>query len=417
MEEADMSKAVYVLHEDGTPLMPTTPAKARHLLEAGRAVMAKRAPFTIQLTVPSGKKTQPLNAGIDLGTAHVGVSVIGDTQEVFTGEFRLRTDISKLLTGRRKFRRTRRSRNTRYRQPRFLNRRRGEGWLPPSIQAKVDETLRVIRLMLEILPIEHWAFEIANFDLHKIVNPNVEGEGYQQGEQYGFWNVREYVLWRDRHTCQACKRTSGDPILTVHHIRQRKDVGSDRPENLITLCKTCHRAHHNGTKPLKLKAPVTLRDATQLNILKAYVMRATTDLSRSVTFGYITKAKRHELGLPKTHLNDAFVIAGGADQARASVSYLGVFSRRQNRKLFKGVRSHIRNTIPSARGFRRGDRVKLEDGREGFIYGLRSSGYFDVRRLDGEVVSHSVSWKRLQRIEIARTLRIEANMAEEQVSL
>lgn len=412
-----MSRPVYVLHQDGTPLMPTTPAKARHLLEAGRAVVAKRAPFTIQLTVPSGKNTRPLRAGVDLGTGHVGVSVVSDTREVFAGEFKLRTDISKLLTKRRRFRRTRRSRKTRYRQARFLNRRRGEGWLPPSIQAKVDETLRVVRLVSEILPIKHWTFEIANFDLHKIVNPDVEGEGYQQGQQYGFLNVREYVLWRDERTCQGCKGKSGDPILTTHHIRQRKEVGSDRPENLITLCKTCHRAHHDGTKPLKLKAPETLRDATQLNILKANVMQATIDLSRSVTFGYITKAKRSELGLPKNHLNDAFVIAGGIDQERAAISYLGIFARRQNRKLYKGDRSHIGNTIPSAKGFRRGDRVTLDDGREGFICGLRSSGYFDVRRLNGEVISHSISWKKLQQIESAQTLRIEANVMEKQVAL
>jgi hypothetical protein len=194
--------------------------------------------------------------------------------------------------------------------------------------------------------------------------------------------------------------------LTVHHIRQRKDVGSDRPANLITLCLTCHRKHHNGP-PLDLKAPGSLRDATQLNVVKAYVMRATVGLNRSVTFGHITKARRVELGLPKSHLHDAFVIAGGQAQARVGTSYLGVFARRQNRKLFTGARSHIRNTVPSASGFRRGDRVRIADGREGFVFGLRSSGYFDVRRLDGAVLSHSIGYKRLRRVEGARTLRVE----------
>jgi hypothetical protein len=413
-----MSQQVYVLHQDGTPLMPTTPAKARHLLEAGRAVVVRRAPFTIQLLLPSGKNTQPLLAGVDLGTAHVGISVVSDQQEVFAGEFKLRTDISRLLTQRRELRRTRRSRRTRYRKPRFLNRGRAQGWLPPSVQAKVDEALKAICLVSEILPVTHWTFEIGNFDLHKIANPEVEGVDYQQGQQYGFLNAREYVLWRDQHTCQGCQGKSGDPILTVHHIRPRKDIGSDRPENLITLCQTCHRAHHDGTKLLKLETPETLRDVTQINILKAYVMRATTELPRSVTFGYLTKAKRSELGLCKTHLNDAFVVAGGTDQERVKTYYLGVFARRQNRKLYKGARSHIRNTLPAAFGFRRGDRVRLEDGPEGFIHGLRSSGYFDVRRLSGEVLSHSISWKILQRVETARTLRIEANQVpEEQVAL
>jgi hypothetical protein len=128
-----------------------------------------------------------------------------------------------------------------------------------------------------------------------------------------------------------------------------------------------------------------------------------------VTYGFITKENRIRLGLPKSHINDAFVIAGGQEQSRAQSMYLGVFARRQNRKLFKGAHSHIRNTIPGAAGFRRGDRVQLSDGRQGFIYGLRSSGNFDVRRLDGTVLSHWISHRKLRRLEGARTLRLERN--------
>jgi len=400
---------VYVQDKNGRPLMPTKRCGAvRRWISSGRAKVVRREPFTIRLLDRESGYTQPLKAGVDLGTVHVGVSVVSDRRELFAAEFKLRTDISGLLTKRRMFRHTRRGRKTRYRPPRFLNRKRKDE-LPPSVRAKVEETLKVINLVGSILPVTYWSFEIGNFDPHKLVNPSVAGVGYQQGEQYGFQNVREYVLWRDRHQCRACKGKSGDPVLTVHHLRQRKEGGSDRPANLVTLCETCHRDHHSGAKPLELKAPESLRDVTQFNTLKAYVMRATADLRRSVTFGYITKAKRMTLGLPKTHINDAFVIAGGHEQQRVPVCYLGVFARRQNRKLFKGARSHIRNTIASAKGFRRGDRVRLPDGREGFIYGLRSSGYFDVRRLNGEVLSHSISWKKLRRLEGGRTLRIEVN--------
>ena len=178
----------------------------------------------------------------------------------------------------------------------------------------------------------------------------------------------------------------------------------------MTLCETCHQKHHSGDRSLTLTAPQQLKDASQFNVIKAYMMRATVHLNRSATFGYITKCRRVELGLAKSHINDAFVIAGG--QQRAHIHYLGVFYRRQNRKLFKGGRSHIRNTIPSAKGFKRGDKVRLEDGRVGFIHGLRSSGYFDVRRLSGEVLSHAISWKRLARLEGARTLRIEAVLSD-----
>jgi hypothetical protein len=397
---------VYVQDQDGKPLMPTRRYGAvRRWLKSGRAKVVRREPFTIQLLDRHGGYTQPLEAGVDLGSAHVGVSVVSEQEEVFAGEFRLRTDVSKLLTQRRQFRRARRGRKTRYREPRFLNRKHKDE-LTPSLQAKVDETIKVIHLLDSILPITHWTFEIGSFDPHKLANPDVEGTGYQKGDQYGFWNVREYVLWRDRHTCQACKGKSGDPILTVHHLRQRKEGGSDRPANLVTLCETCHKAHHAG-QPLKLEAPPTLRDATHFNIIKAYVMRATVHLNRSITFGYITKARRVAQGLPKSHINDAFVIAGGQEQARSHAVYLGGFYRRQNRKLTKGARSHIRNTIPQAFGFRRGDRVRMPDGRQGFIYGLRTSGYFDVRQLAGEVLSHSVSWRKLIPLEKARTLRIE----------
>ena len=397
---------VYVQDPRGKPLMPTKRCGSiRRWLKSGRAQVVQREPFTIRLLDRDGGYTQPLSAGVDLGTAHVGVSVVSNTQELFAAEFKLRTDISGLLTMRRIFRRTRRDRKTRYRAPRFLNRQRQDE-LAPSVRAKVDETLKVVRTVGSVLPVTHWTFEIANFDVHKLVKPGMADEGYQQGEQYGFENVREYVLWRDRHQCQNTKCDPADPLLTVHHIRPRRNGGSDRPANLITLCQTCHWRHHN-IAPLNLKAPTSLRDATQFNVVKAYVMRAATHLQRDVTFGYITKAKRLALGLPKSHLHDAFVIADGQAQTRASVTYLGAFFRRQNRKLFKGARSHLRNTIPSAKGFKRGDRVRLANGREGFVFGLRSTGYFDVRRLDGTVLHYSVSYKKLRRVEGMRTLRVE----------
>jgi hypothetical protein len=401
------SMHVYVQNKHGQPLMPTRRlGKVRRWLASGRAIIVHYAPFTICLLDLEGGYTQPLEAGLDLGTAHVGVSVVSLTEEVFAGEFRLRTDLSRRLTDRRLHRRSRRSRKTRYRRPRFLNRQRKHP-LPPSMRAKVDETLKVIRLIERSLPIAHWTFEIGNFDPHKLIHPDVEGAGYQHGPQFGFRNVREYVLWRDRHTCQACQGRAKDPILTVHHLERRADAGTDRPDNLITLCETCHAKHHAGTQPLNLTGPASLRDATHYNVLKAYIMRATHPLNRSATWGYITKARRMAQGLPKSHLNDAFIIAGGTTQRRAETHYLGVFVRRQNRKLFKGARSHIRNTVPSAYGFRRWDRVQLPDGRPGFVYGLRSSGYFDVRRLDGTVLSHSIGHQKLRRLESARTLLIE----------
>ena len=403
---------VYVQDQNGNPLMPTRRCGAvRRWLRSGRAVVVRREPFTVRLPDRVGGYTQSLQAGVDLGTAHVGVAVISEREEVFAGEFHLRTDISRLLTERRQFRRARRNRKCRHRAPRFLNRRHRDE-LAPSVRARVDETLKAVRLVGGILPVAHWTFEVGNFDPHQIVNPEVEGAGYQQGEQYGFANVREYVLWRDRHTCQACHGQAGDPRLTVHHLRQRKERGSDRPANLLTLCQTCHQRHHHGPALPLPSPPASVRDATQFNVVKASVMRAVAHLPYTTTLGYITKSRRQTLGLEKSHVNDAFVIAGGQAHTRAANVYLAGFFRRQNRKLYKGVRSHLRNTIPQAHGFKRGDRVRMPDGREGFIYGLRSSGYFDVRRLEGTVLSHSAGHKTLRRADGARTLRIERVIVE-----
>ncbi len=407
-----MTQWVYVQDQSGAPLMPTKRhGKVRHWLESGRAEIVQHTPFTIRLLDVAGGFVQPLTAGIDFGTAHVGVSVRSASAELLSAEITLRTDISGLLTDRRMYRCNRRARRTPYREPRFLNRVRADE-LMPSVRAKVDETLKMLTWVSGLLPIHEWVFELGNFDTHKLVNPEVEGEDYQQGVQEGFANVREYVLWRDKHTCQHCRGASDDPLLTVHHIHHRSDGGSDRPENLITLCQTCHHAHHNDY-PLKLKPPLNFSAPAQFNVLRAYLLHSTVELQPTLTYGYLTKVHRQALKLPKSHRNDAFVISGGQSQTRAEIYYQDVFVRRQNRKLFKGARSHIRNTLPSVGGFRRGDKVRLATGQIGFIHGLRTIGYFDVRQLDGTVLHHSAKMLTLTKLESARTFRIQSFVTNE----
>jgi hypothetical protein len=118
--------------------MPTRRlGQVRRWLASGRAQFVRRTPFTIRLLDREGGFTQPLQAGVDLGTAHVAVSVFSEKAELFAAEFRLRTDLSRLLTQRRQFRRARRSRKVRHRKPRFLNRKRKDP-LAPSVRAKVE---------------------------------------------------------------------------------------------------------------------------------------------------------------------------------------------------------------------------------------------------------------------------------------
>ena len=202
---------VYVQNSDGHPLMPTeNHAKVRVLLKNGKAKVIKRCPFTIQLLYESTNHTQNITLGVDAGSKHIGLSATTLQKVLFEADVELRNDIVELLSTRREQRKARRNRKTRYRKARFNNRKRREGWLAPSVQHKVDTHITMIRKVHKILPISKIIVEVAAFDTQKIKNPDIKGVEYQQGEKMGFWNAREYVLFRDRHICQCCKGKSKD---------------------------------------------------------------------------------------------------------------------------------------------------------------------------------------------------------------
>lgn len=304
---------VYVLNIDGQPLMPTARhGKARRLLKDKKAKVLKRCPFTIQLLYKTPNATQDITLGVDAGSKHIGFSASTDKKELYAAEVELRNDIVDLLATRRQNRRSRRNRKTRYRKPRFANRKRGDGWLAPSVQNKVDTHLTAVRRIHEILPISKIVVEVASFDIQKIKNPDIEGTEYQQGEQLGCWNVREYVLFRDGHVCQCCKGKSKDKILNVHHIESRK-TGGDAPNNLVTLCETCHKGYHEGTVklPRAIKRGMSFRDAAFMGIMRWAFYNQLKELhpNVSLTYGYLTKNTRIRNGLPKTHCVDARCIS------------------------------------------------------------------------------------------------------------
>jgi hypothetical protein len=190
---------VYVLNCHGKPLMPCRPRKARLLLKAGKAKVIKMVPFTLQLLYGSAGYKQEVSLGVDAGTRHIGVSATTEKAVLFEAEVQPRTDIQELLATRREFRRARRSRKTRYRKSRFLNRRKPEGWLAPSVEHKVAAHLKTIQLIHRVLPVGRTTIEVAQFDLQKLANPEIVGTAYQEGPQLGFWNAREYVMFRDQH--------------------------------------------------------------------------------------------------------------------------------------------------------------------------------------------------------------------------
>lgn len=321
---------VYVISKSGEPLMPTDRhGKVRILLREKKAKVVKRKPFTIQLLYGSKEYTQPVTLGIDSGYTYIGYSCVSEDKELISGEVKLLSGISERLKEKAMYRNQRRNR-LRHRKSRFDNRKRDKGWLAPSIQHKYDSHIRFIKSLKSILPITNIVVEVASFDTHRLKNPSVEGEAYQQGEQYDFFNLRDYIFHRDNHTCQICK--AKDLPLRVHHIGYWKKDRTNRPANLMALCVKCHssRNHEKGGKLWGLE-PINkgFKEATFISMIR---WRLVNKLNCSHTYGYITKAKRIELSLDKGHSNDAFVIAGGKNQKRAKdVDYEQV--RRNNRSL------------------------------------------------------------------------------------
>ena len=399
--------AVYVLNMRGQPLMPTTPRKARILLKEEKAKVVKRTPFTIQLNYATGEAKQEITLGIDSGYENIGLSAITGKKEVYSADVKLRTDMVKLNSERRQYRRARRNRKTWYREPRFLNRKKPEGWLAPSIQHKLDSHIKLITKVKELLPVTKIVIEVAAFDIQKIKNPGISGTGYQNGVQKDSWNTREYVLHRDNHTCQACHGKSKDPILETHHIISRQ-IGGDAPDNLLTLCQTCHDKVSNGKLKLDIKPPKGFKPETFMSIVRWKIVNKLKELNNEVfhTYGYITKYDRIALGLPKSHTNDAFVIAKGTEQIRQEHEYLIQQVRKCNRKLFRGDRSHIKNTAARIiHRFQRFDKV-LWNKIECFVFGRRITGYFDLRKLDGTKIHASAKAKELILLETANSLLI-----------
>ena len=214
---------VYVLNKNNEPLMPCKPAKARKLLNNKNAKVIHRKPFTIQLLYGSSGYKQEISLGVDPGSKFLGLSATTKKKELYASTVELRNDIVKLNSDRRQYRKSRRSRKTRYRKPRFNNRRKSTHWIAPSLKHKIDTHLKSIENVYKILPINKLVVEVASFDIQKIKNPNISGIEYQQGVQLGFLNIRQYILHRDNHTCQLCKGKSNDYNFEIHHIESKKN--------------------------------------------------------------------------------------------------------------------------------------------------------------------------------------------------
>ncbi len=400
---------VYVLNHLGKPLMPTTDCrKVRLLLKAKEAEVVKRTPFTIQLIHCTKEYRQPVTLGVDAGSKYIGLSASTESRELFAAEALPRNDVVKNLKARREFRRARRSRRKRHRPPRFNNRvhSKHKGWLAPSVEVKIQEHITSIRRVCAILPITKVRVETAEFDL-QILKALVNGEkpptdmDYQRGEKYGFYNTRQYVLWRDQYTCRVCGAKNDGRKFFVTTAEGKETVS---PEDSYTICECCAKRYAGRGFPIKKRRHWT--HPTFMGIMrKTLIKRLENELSVPVeeTAGFITKGIREGCGLAKSHITDALCIAEHPLALRAEEIYTLKPVRNHNRQLHKAsiLKGGYRKANQAPKyvfGFRLFDKV-LCNGREGFIFGRRKRGSFDVRRLDGEKLSAGISYKKLARLE------------------
>ena len=394
---------VYVLNKHGEPLMPCKPRNARILLKENKAKVVNQTPFTIQLLYGSSGYKQSVNLGVDAGSRYIGLSATTEKQEVFKATIELRQDIPKLLQTKRSLRRGRRN-ELRYRKPRFKNRGR-KGKVPPSIQNKIDCHLNIIRKVSSILPVENIIIESAEFDIQKLKNPDISGKEYQNGDTKGYYNLKQAVLDRDNYTCQICKKKKQH--LHVHHIVFKSQGGSDRMDNLVTLCSECHEKIHKGELKFNKKVK-TYKHATQMNIIRKRVVEELKKEYKNVyeTYGYLTKYIREKLGIIKSHCNDAFIISHNFEAEPLDIEYTSKKVRRHNRQIHKakprkGGKRQRNQSAYVVNGYRKDDKVEYK-GIICFITGKRSSGYFQLKTFDGTVISHGVSSKNLKLIEPAK---------------
>ena len=312
--------SVAVMSKTGMRLMPTSEYRARKLLKSKKATVYGYHPFTIQLTERETGDVQPVEFCMDTGYLHIGMSVKSEKHEYLGMQVDTLTDEKQKHDSCRMYRRQRRSRK-RYRQSRFNNRKRNDGWIAPSLEHKKDIHIQIISRISNVMPVTNITLEMGNFDTQVLKaleegNPLPQGIDYQHGERYGIATLREAVFARDKYTCQCCGRTIADgAILHVHHIIYRSRGGTNRMSNLATVCDRCHTpANHKPRGKLYNWKPkiASFKGATYMTTIrwKLYneVKSKFPDVNIHITYGAETKERRRVFDITKSHVNDAFVM-------------------------------------------------------------------------------------------------------------
>jgi 5-methylcytosine-specific restriction endonuclease McrA len=443
---------VFVLDQGHRPLMPCHPARARELLRKGRAMVHRMTPFTIRLKdrLLENSEVTGVELRIDPGSKGSGIAVTDHVVRIgqITGEdfsarrglFALELQhrgpqIHKAMMQRSARRRRRRNSNLRHRAPRHANRTRPEGWLPPSLQHRVDTTVSWATRLTRYAPVREIHVETVSFDVHALSKGErkLDGVEYQQGTLVGF-EVRQYLLEKWGRVCTYCGAT--DRPLQIEHIQPRSQGGSDRISNLTLACGPCNEAKGNrpledflALKPEKLEkilkqAKAPLRDAAVMNSTRWRLQTALEQLGVPVHSwsGGRTKYNRTTHRMGKSHTLDALAIGclpPGGGIARypvvalvASCTGRGTYARTRTNKY-----GFPRLALPRQKrhfGFATGDfvcamvpRGKYAGHHTGRV-AVRASGKLDIRTADGLVQSNHRHVRLLQRADgYGYTLRKE----------
>lgn len=417
-----MSK-VFVIDTDKRPLNPIHSAQARQLLRNKKAAIFRQFPFTIILKESRpDSPVSPLRLKIDPGAKTTGMALIDDStgEVVFAAELKHRGfAIRESLTSRRQLRRSRRARKTRYRQPRFLNRTRREGWLAPSLQSRIENIKTWVKKLCKFALIKSISQELVRFDMQLMRNPEIQGKEYQQGTLQGF-ETREYLLEKWNRQCAYCGIK--DVPLQIEHIHPKSKGGSNSITNLTLSCEKCNVK--KGTKDIKdflkkdpsklerilkqVKRP--LADAAAVNTTRFALLEVlkATGLSVETGSGGLTKFNRSQQQLEKTHWIDAACVGQSTPILNIKgvkpllVTANGHGSRQSCRTDKYGFPSRH---VPREKihfGFQTGDIVKavVTTGKKIGTYvgkvAIRSSGSFNILTKNGLV--QGISHKFCQRI-------------------
>lgn len=324
----------------GQALMPCSQRKTRLLLRQKRAKIVSYKPFTIQLTVATGEAKQEVIVGVDEGARHIGIAIVSQRKVLAKGEIELRQDVHSLLMTRAQYRHGRRFRKTRYRKARFLNRRKPDDWLPPSIRAKLEANFAWIDKFCNLVPEPKLRIEVGKFDIAKMINPDIQGIDYQHGQTYGYYDVRYFVFARDEYTCQVCHRKN--QVLHTHHIIYRSKGGTNRADNLITVCTDCHTSKNHKPGGIlwkwmkEHKKTKQYKEPPFMNTLRIQTFKKYSNVE--ITYGSETSFSRKKLGLEKTHYNDAIAIT---DIKQIKENFAEVFYIKQFRKKKRSLHEAI----------------------------------------------------------------------------